>query len=438
MVEAIENWDMDVQNYSRVYRIQKLLESAENYKKSKNAKSGNPVRKRVFDPSLEFYEVHYAAGIFGNPKIGVDEILTIISLGSTISSLALGVPIPPWISSGMDVINLVRTVQEKGDKAVRELRFTLQDKINGFEKVFGDITIDTKRHCITILKESQYKYGWESEKEYKKNIEKTCRVSLALFESGLAEGKDLAINSINNYLLKLPKDYFKKYNQRTIEECAYALMLASKTTDEDFNGDLGGLSSDALDWLRHYRKERNLNWWGIRQAERKMVTVYNAILEAEKKGLIETSEEQFWLGNPWEYFEDLSKQYGSFKYDGLPETPGGNVNTFVTAQAVNIFKEKGYKEEAKNLKERLVELNERNAWPFEKGDLNDVNSTGQALSTLKDVNEEEISKIIKNGTKWLCAVLPQMEIKTDKTKIDFTKYNMIAANGILGLSAYSK
>jgi len=333
---------------------------------------------------------------------------------------------------------IVYIPQEKGDKAVRELRFTLQDKIKGFEKVFGDITIDAERHCIKVLKESQYKYGWESDKEYKNNIEKTCRTSLALFESRLDEGKELAMDSVNNYLLQLPKNYFKLYNQRTIEECAYALMLASKATDVDFNGDIKDLGYGALDWLKHYRKERNLKWWGIRQAERKMVTVYNAIYEAKKKGLIETPEERFWLEDPWEYFEKLSKHHSGFKSDGLPESLGGNVNTFVTAQAMSIYREKGSKDVANELKKHLVELNKRNAWPFEKGDLNDVNATGLAMSALKDVKEKEISKIIKNGTKWLCAVLPQIEIKKDTTKINFAKYNMIAANGILGLSAYGK
>ena len=270
MLESINDMTINAENYAKLYSVQKLIESAEQYHEHEAANKANPIIKEVFDPSLEFFELQYAAGVFGNPKIGADQILSIMSLGSTIASLALGVPIPAWISASVDVISIAKTIQEKGRNALIDIRFTLQDKIGVFEKIFGDITLDAEQHCINILKESRYNYSWESEKEFNKDIEKTCKIAICLLESRLPEGVELAVDSINNYLLKLPAKYFKKYNQRTIEECAFALSLASKALEVGIPDGIENLANGALDWLGHYRKERNLSWWGIRQAQRKL------------------------------------------------------------------------------------------------------------------------------------------------------------------------
>lgn len=433
MLESINDMTINAENYAKLYSVQKLIESAEQYHKHEAANKANPIMKEVFDPSLEFFELQYAAGVFGNPKIGADQILSIMSLGSTIASLALGVPIPPWISASLEAVNLAKVIQEKGRKALVDVRFTLQDKIGVFERIFGDITFDAEQHCINVLKESHYHYSWESEKEFNNNIEKTCKIAICLLESRLPQGKELAVDSIHNYLLKLPTNYFKKYNQRTIEECAFALSLASKALDLGISDGIEKLANGALDWLKHYRKERNLSWWGIRQAQRKMVTVYNAIYDAKKHALIKKSEESFWLQEPWEYFEEVLKRYDNFQSSGLPEGRGGRVNTVTTSYALGVFRKGGKPEIAKRLQRHLVDLNERNAWPFEKGDFNEVNATSIAMEALKGIPEKEIARVIKNGTRWLCAVLPQIRIEKDNS----SKYKLIAANGILGLSAYS-
>jgi hypothetical protein len=433
MLESINDMTINAENYAKLYSVQKLIESAEQYHEHEAENKANPVIKEVFDPSLEFFELQYAAGVFGNPKIGADQILSILSLGSTIASLALGVSIPPWISTSLEAVNLAKIIQDRGRKALVDIRFTLQDKIGAFERIFGDITLDAEQHCINILKESHYHYSWESEKEFNNNIEKTCKIAICLLESRLPEGQELAVDSINNYLLKLPTNYFKKYNQRTIEECAFALSLASKALELGVPDGIEKLANGALDWLKHYREERNLSWWGIRQAERKMVTVYNAICDAKKHDLIKKSEESFWLQEPWEYFEDVLKLYDNFQISGLPEETGGRVNTIATSYAIRVFRGQGKLEIAKSLERHLVDLNERNAWPFEKGDFNEVNATCIAMDALKGIPEKETSRVIKNGTRWLCAVLPQIRIKKENS----FKYKLIAANGILGLSAYS-
>lgn len=219
MLESINDMTVNAENYAKLYSVQKLIESAEQYHEHEAANQANPIIKEVFDPSLEFFELQYAAGVFGNPKIGADQILSIMSLGSTIASLALGVPIPAWLSTSVDVISIAKTIQGKGRNALIDIRFTLQDRIGAFERIFGDITLDAEQHCIDILKASRYHHSWESEKEFNNDIEKTCKIAICLLESRLPEGVELALDSINNYLLKLPANYFTA-NDRRMRLCA--------------------------------------------------------------------------------------------------------------------------------------------------------------------------------------------------------------------------